>query len=315
MPAPRPARPVLAALPTLLAVALLAVAARWFALRWDAVMAGDARPPVAFAWLVPAALLLGLHAASSVILWRSVLRAVGVTLSGREAVDSFVPSLLARYVPGKIWASAVRLELARRAGARLGAGAGAILWETLIALGSAGLVALVGLREAGRPEAVRAAALLAAGAAMVWVATAMLSRHPRGAAVLHRIGGTEPVRAPAALAPAVGAVLMCWALFAFAHLAIVRAVAPVGLESLPLVAGAVTLAWAGGYLAVVMPMGLGVRDGLLLVLLAPLLDPPGALLFVALSRLVQLAVDGGITAGWLLQRSLRRPAGARPPSA
>lgn len=315
MTAPRVRHPLLTALPTLLALALLGWAAQWFMGRWEAVMAGGARPDVAWGWLVLAALLLVAHATSAMVIWRQVLRAVGSTLSWREAIDSFAPSLLARYVPGKVWANAVRLGLAQRAGVRFGASAGAILWETLVALGSAGVVAYVGLRAQGDDRALRWAAYLVAGIVVAWIATALVSRHPRGAALLHRVGGTDPVRSPGALAPSVGTSFVGWLLFGAAHLAIARAVAPVGLDALPLVAGAVALAWAGGFLAVVMPVGLGVRDGLLLLLLAPLLDPPRALLFVALSRLVQLAVDASITLGWLLRQATRRAAASRPPSA
>lgn len=315
MTAHRARHPFLAALPTLLAVALLGFAARWFIGRWEAVMAGGARPAISWSWLGVAALMLIVHAAASMVMWRQMLRAVGSPLSLRDAIDSFAPSLLARYVPGKVWANAVRLGLARRAGVRLGASAGAILWETLVALGSAGVVALVCLWGSSDRGAVRAAAGLAGGSAVVWVVAAALSRHARGSALLHRLGGDAPVRSPAVLAPAVGTVFVIWTLFAGAHLAIARAVAPVGFDALPLVAGAVALAWAGGYLAVVMPVGLGVRDGLLLLLLAPLLDPPRALLFVALSRLVQLAVDASITLGWLLRQATRRAAASSPPSA
>jgi hypothetical protein len=315
MPAPRHSRPLLAALLALLALALLGFAVRWFAGRWQAVMADGARPEVAWQWLGVATLLLFAHATTALFIWRQVLAAVGSALTWREALDSFAPSLLARYVPGKVWASAVRLDLARRAGVRIGASAGAILWETFVALGSAGVVALAGLGLSGDPHAFGWPLVLVGGTVVAWIVAAVLSRHPRGAALLHRVGGTDPVRSPAALAPSVGTSFVGWLLFGAAHLAIARAVAPVGFEAYPLMVGAVALAWAGGYLAVVMPVGLGVRDGLLLLLLAPLLDPPRALLFVALSRLVQLAVDASITLGWLLRQVTRPTAGARPPSA
>ena len=67
-----------------------------------------------------------------------------------------------------------------------------------------------------------------------------------------------------------------------------------------------------GYLAIVVPLGIGVRDGLLLVLLASLFDPAAALVFVALARVVQLGVDLALTSAWLLARRARAiPAAAR----
>jgi glycosyltransferase 2 family protein len=312
MPAPRPSRPLVAILPTLLALALLAFAGRWFALRWQAVMGTAERPAIAWGWLGLAAFLLMVHASTAMVIWRQVLAAVGARLTWRETLDSFAPSLLARYVPGKVWANAVRLGLARRAGVRLGASAGAILWETQVALGTGGLVAFVGLSIAGEAQA-RTAGWLVLGVLAAWVVAAVVARRASGAALIERFGGAGPVREPAVLLPAVLTSVLGWVLFSLAHLAVVRAVAPVGLDALPVVAGAVALAWAGGYLAIVMPLGLGVRDGLLLVLLAGTLTPAPALLFVALSRLVQLAVDATITGGWLVRQLGRGgAAGAAP---
>lgn len=306
--APRPPKvhPVRAALPSVLAVALLVLAVRWFGARWDAVVGGGPAPAVAWHWLGVAFLLLVMHAGSSLVLWRQLLRAVGSPLTWREATDAFTPFLLARYIPGKIWANTARLVLARRAGVRYGATTGALLWETLIVLGSAGLVALAGLASSAEGNTMRAAVLLVAGTAGAWGVVGVLARHPRGTAILGRLGGTAPVSSPATLAPALGTALVGWCFFGAAHLAVARSVAPVALLDGPLVAGAMALAWAGGYLAIVMPLGLGVRDGILLVLLASLLDPAQALLFVALSRLVQVAVDTVLTAVWFVARSGRR---------
>lgn len=309
-----------AALPTVLAVILLAFAWRWFAVRWAGFAGVVERPPILWRWLVAAFALLILHAASALMIWRQLLAAVGARLTWRQAADSFLPSLLARYVPGKIWANAVRLALAARAGVTLGTSTGAILWETLIALSTASLVAMVGLSQralaADAPfpgddsfssgdASFRSAAFLFVGTLVAWGAVALLARSTRGAALLHRFGGTDPVRRPTALAPAAVTSGLGWLIYGAAHLCIALSLSPVSPVSYGVLAGAVALAWAGGYLAVVMPVGLGVRDALLVVLLAPLLDPERALLFVALSRLVQLAVDSSLTFGWLSARWLR----------
>lgn len=320
-----------AALPAVLAVILLAFAWRWFAVRWAGFAGVVERPPILWRWLAASVALLMLHAASALTIWRQLLIAVGARLTWRQAADSFLPSLLARYVPGKIWANAARLALAARAGVALGTSTGAILWETLIALGTASVVAIVGLSQ--RSLAVEApfpaddsfstgdapfqwAAFLFIGTLVAWGAVALLARSTHGAALLHRFGGTDPVRRPAALVPAVVTSGVGWLIYGAAHLCIALSLSPLNPLSYAVLAGAVALAWAGGYLAVVMPVGLGVRDALLIVLLAPMLDPERALLFVALSRLVQLAVDSAFTLGWLSARWLRpAPAPTAPRSA
>lgn len=314
MPQPRPSRSLIAALPALLTVALVGYAVWVFATQWDRIMTPGARPPIAWGWVLVSLLLLVAHAAISMVLWRQLLGAVGSQLTWRQAIDSFAPSLLARYVPGKVWANGVRLGLARRAGVRLGASAGAMIWETLIALGSAALTACVASLALGGTADLTIPVVLLGAVIAIWGSTALVARHPRGAALLHRFGGTEPVRSPAALAPAVGTAMLGWLVYTAAHVALARSVAPVPIGAYPEIAAGVALAWAGGYLAIIMPVGLGVRDALLLTYLAPLLARPEALLFVALSRLVQLAVDASITLGWLLRQATHRTATAHPPS-
>ncbi len=116
------------------------------------------------------------------------------------------------------------------------------------------------------------------------------------------------MRNPIALLPSIGMSFVGWMLFGGAQIAL--SVAPLGFDAFILIAGAVALAWAGGYLAIVMPLGLGVRDG---ILLAPVLSPQQALLFVALSQLVQLVVDATVTGGgWLVGQVGRRPRGDHP---
>lgn len=303
--------------PPVLTVVLLVIAGRWFSARWETAMAGAERPAITWSWLGVAFVALIAHATTACAIWCQLLRAVGAPLTWREAVDSFAPSLLARYVPGKIWAHSVRVALTRRAGVRMGLSTGALLWETLVGLGAAGMIAIAGLGARGDATAFRSAIGLAAGCVAAFAVVAVTARTDRGGALLARVGGTGPARDPSRLLPAFSTSLVGWLVYGVAHLALARALAPLGLTDLPLLLGALALAWAGGYLAVVMPAGLGVRDGILLLLLAPLLDPPRALLFVALSRLVQLAVDASITIGWLLRQSLRsaRTPATAPPSA
>lgn len=314
--APSARHRVLAALPTLLAVVLLALAARWFAARWDAVASQAARPDIAWAWIAVAFALLVVHAATALTIWRQVLAAVGASLPWREAADSWAPTLLARYVPGKVWAHAVRLTLARRAGVSLTSSTGAILWEILLALAGAGLLALLGFIGRGDGPAMKAAVALLAGAFALWAVAVLVARHPRGGEILRRVGGTAPAQRPRALLPAFLTGLVGWACFGLAHVAVMAAITSIAPADIPLIVRAVALAWAGGFLAFVVPMGLGVRDGLLLLLLAPVVDQPHALLFVALSRLVQIAVDTLLTVAWLATR--RRgvtPTAVAPPSA
>lgn len=283
-----------AAAPTLLAVALLVVAGRWFAERWSEVGAQAGPIAIAWGWLAVAAVLLVLHAGTALVTSRVMLGVADVRLTWGQAADVFVPSLLARYVPGRVWANAARLALGRRIGVSLRSAGAAMVWETLLALATAGTVAALTLRGRIAPALWWAAA---GSAVALFAATIVFVR----------------LRRPASgLFVATVVAFLGWGCFAAAHLAVARSVAAVGLADLPLMAGAMALAWSAGYLAIVVPLGIGVRDGLLLVLLASLIDPAAALVFVALARVVQLGVDLTLTAAWLLARRARAlPVAAR----
>jgi hypothetical protein len=283
-----------AAAPTLLAVALLIVAGRWFVDRWREVGAQAGPIAITWGWLAVAAALLVLHAGTALVTSRVMLVVADVRLTWGQAADVFVPSLLARYVPGRVWANAARLALGRRIGVSLRSAGAAMVWETLVALATAGTVAALMLRGRIAPALWWTAAGCAVGLFAVTIVFVRLRRPARG------------------LFAATVVAFLGWGCFAAAHLAVARSVASVGLSDLPLIAGAMALAWSAGYLAIVVPLGIGVRDGLLLVLLASLFDPAAALVFVALARVVQLGVDLALTSAWLLARRARAiPAAAR----
>lgn len=61
---------------------------------------------------------------------------------------------------------------------------------------------------------------------------------------------------------------------------------PISLTHVPLVIGAAALAWAVGYLSFLTPSGLGVREALLVALLAQLYPLPVAIVSSLLFRLV-----------------------------
>jgi hypothetical protein len=96
---------------------------------------------------------------------------------------------------------------------------------------------------------------------------------------------------------------LAWIVYGSAHWALARSILPVALTDLPSVAGASALAWAGGYLAIVMPAGIGVREGLLVLLLAPMLGAGPVAVLAAGIRLLSLGVDLSITAVWIWKRT------------
>lgn len=250
-------------------------------------------------WLLGGACALALQYLLGFAIWRRCLRAAGALLTARQAADTWVPSLVARYVPGKVWSHGVRVAVARRAGIALPAVSAAVGWEVLLALGVGSIVALVALQGTPVDSRIRSALMgLALTTFAVIMAAQLLARRARVRPWLTRAGLAQPLPAPTLIALA-GAQGAAFALYGFAHWCLARAITPLGAGDLPMITGAVALAWMGGYLAFFTPAGLGVREGLLALLLAPALGAAPVVLLAALSRLASVVVEILLFAAWL----------------
>lgn len=309
------ARLVRAVAPALLSLAVLLLLARVAAPHWHDLRASvsGARPDLTWGGL--AVLLAATHYAIVFRLWKGSLELAGVPLSTRAAADTWIPGLLSRYIPGKIWSNGIRLAVARRLGSPLIPVTGAMGWEALLAIASACAFGLVVFRDWPDPAWRGSAAVvlvltggvlalarytLAQGRFPRWLARSGLRGAPSGGSVL----------ALAALN------LLGWAVYGASVWAVARATSPLSLTAFPAVAGAVALAWAGGYLSIVVPAGLGVREGFLVVLLAPNLGAGPAVLMAAGSRLISFGLDLALTALWMWRRVPRPPSPSpSPPSA
>jgi len=186
----------------------------------------------------------------------------------RSAGRLWFASLLARYVPGAVWQGAVRVAGARAAGTRVGRAVAQFASEQSLACASAALLALL-LIGAGASLPDGLVPALAATAILAIAAPLLLSR---------RMPSVRwPSRAILAMATGHGLLAAGFALFVL------------GWHEGPLAdalafAQALLVAGLAGVLAVFVPAGLGVREGVLAWLLAPLLGPAEALAVALASR-------------------------------
>jgi len=82
-----------------------------------------------------------------------------------------------------------------------------------------------------------------------------------------------------------------WLLTGLAFAVFVRSLYPLPAAEVPLVAAAYAAAYAAGFLSLLTPAGLGVREGVLVVALAPVLPAGPALVVALLSRLWMMAFE------------------------
>lgn len=240
--------------------------------------------------LAQAFVLAGLGA--SVLTWRAALRELGPTIGVAVSAKIYLLGQLGKYLPGSFWALALQMELASRARVSRGTGMAASVLAiavnvvTGLALGLLVLPSVLG----GGPARVAAivAVVVAAGVALTPpVLTRLLAfvlSITRRAQAARRIGW-------AGILAATGWSLTSWASYGASVWILAIAVgAPAG-RSLVFCVGGIALAMTAGFLVVVAPSGIGVREAAIVASLAPVLDRSEALAVALVARLLFTIAD------------------------
>lgn len=277
--------------------------------QWPEVSAAIGEVPV---WALASAVLA---AATAVTIsgeqQRSLLAALGHRVQPAPWFRVFFLAQLGKYVPGTAWAYVAQMELARRKGIQrvtsviailLGAGLTVLLAFVLGALVHDSLDAV--------PTWVQ---WLVVGASALGLVV-LVARPSIVPAVLRRAPGRlrdlglANARLDSLVRPTVWSAL-AWVAYGV-HLWVLTV--PMGLPALagfPTAVGAFALAWVVGFLVVFVPAGVGVREAVLVAVLAPFITAPGALAAAVLSRFLIIVAEACLLAlAPLLRRDERAAA-------
>jgi hypothetical protein len=240
-----------------------------------------------------------------VALWGRLLSNLGASLRYRDTLRLWSFSNLGRYIPGKIWQVVGLATLARDMGVTAGLAVSAAVIAIGLMLCTGALVGFLLLPDLG-PRYLSAGAVVALAAALLvpvarpgWIGGG-LRRLPRSFGQAH-------------IAPIERRTVVQWiGLFSVAWLAhgagfalLAAAFGEVGWRDAVRLAGAFSLAYVGGLLAVFAPGGIGVREGILGEVIASLgTDLPSHVVAVA-SRLWAMAGELVVLAAavWVHRRS------------
>jgi glycosyltransferase 2 family protein len=225
-------------------------------------------------------------------------------------------SRLGKYVPGKVASVLGAVWLLRSRGVAPATVLGAsVLQQALWAV--LGLLAALPLTLW---EPVRREMPLAWVGCLAVGAAGLACLHPRvflamANGLLSRVGVAPltPGRGARLYGWAAGAMVINIGLAGTSLWLIARALFPIDIAMLPLCVAAATLSAVVGYLVLFAPAGLGVREGVMLVLLTPVVGAGPAAVVTVVSRLIQTVVElafGGAGALMLW----RRPAGDKAAS-
>lgn len=248
--------------------------------------------------------------------WRGMLAALGVRLEGGQAYAILATTQLAKYLPGNVAQHLGRVALARRLGADLPRLAVSLVYENAIALLVGALLAALFLLGAPPdavdrwlPSADRRLLLPAtavAALAVLFGLPRLLSWRGRGGAAT-AVSFQLPV---ARIAQAFCVFLINFAVLGVGFGVLLQSLAPQAPVGLLPCIGAFAAAWVLGMLAPGAPAGLGIREGVLLVLLGDAVPPSDGVTAIVLLRIATTLADviHFWLGSWCLVRASHEPA-------
>ncbi len=271
----------------LVTLAVVAFVGRALARNWDQFRSLHVTLTIGPGWIAGSVLLVFLTYVMQVESWRRILAGWGQRLTFRAAARVWSLANLGRYVPGKVWSVAGLVVLAQQAGVEAGPAAASAFVLQAISLGTG--AAVVAAVAPGSAPPLR---LAAAGLAAVLTITVLV--WPRTARRLGRLVNAtaplEPLRPSAVFAGAVLTVLS-WGTYGAAFWMLTRGLVPDTPLPLNAAIGAFTLGYILGVLALFAPGGVGVRELVLIGLLAPFLGSGGAVAVSVASRLLLTVLE------------------------
>jgi uncharacterized membrane protein YbhN (UPF0104 family) len=261
--------------------------------------------PFHLGWLVPAGLLYLAGLSASALYWRWLLTALGQRPPLAATLRAYFLGQLGKYVPGKALALLLRAALMRRAGVSAGLAGLTAFYEVLVTMAAGALLALLLFLAAGaarpglpgRPEITRLWHALRAGDVpdeglsppllFAFCLALLAAFWPVVPAAFNRLAArlSLPFRDPAAVPPPVrlswlaGGLLVLaavvWPLFGLALALALHAVGGAGFPwtaaALAQLTAAMALAYVAGFVVLLSPGALGVREAFLALLLTPAL--------------------------------------------
>jgi uncharacterized membrane protein YbhN (UPF0104 family) len=268
-------------------------------------------------WLIGSGLLYLAGLSAYGLFYERILRSSPARVSLGPALKAYLVSHLGKYVPGKAMVVVVRTGMVVPFGARASTAAIATFYETLVMMAAGGMIAAAGFApvESSHPVTVsvprwgsvelpfyRLAAWIALTLALAFAFLVVPPLFGRLAGLVSLpIPGVGPEDMPEItwrlLARGLFWSAVGWVLLGLSQLAIVRALDPDGTRALlalglwPVVIASVALATVAGFVVAVLPGGLGVREGVLMSTLAPVLGSDQAVVASLLLRLVWVVAE------------------------
>ncbi|NLN76091.1 MAG: hypothetical protein GX139_07245 [Armatimonadetes bacterium] len=233
--------------------------------------------------------------------WRIVVADMGGKMDRAEALRAYLISQLGKYVPGKALVPMMRCALVDRSRSSVSITALSSVYETLAMMAVGGLIAVLTLFAAG----IHRASILVPAAAIAVVFGIVVQ--PFVFQSLVKLIGiplrktSDELVSPVRSRTLIRGIYIESAGWLFLGISLAAAAAAVGspmwdLKGLMLMTGNSALAITGGFVAVVVPAGLGVRTSIIIFTLSPIIGPSQAAIIGLVMRAVQIVSELFISA-------------------
>jgi hypothetical protein len=294
----------------LLGLLVVVFVTRFVVANWDQVRHADLAWRLSVPYLVGGVALVWVAFALLAESWRRMVGGWGHAIGPIEAARIWLLSSMAKYVPGKVWALAGMAVLARERGVPPWAAAGSAVLLQILALGTGALtVATTGIAATGHLgqesglgyRGLLIVAGVAAGLILV------LLWPPVARRLLAALTGEgRPQHTPGASEVGLGIVtnLIAWLAYGAAFWLFARGSLPQVPLTLIESVSAYTASYVAGIIAPLAPAGLGVREGVLILVLRERTGLASALALAAVARLGMTAAEVAAVIPFLLKRRL-----------
>lgn len=235
---------------------------------------------------------------SNMMSWRGAMRGVDVDFPLGLSSRVFFISQLGKYVPGSVWPVLAQIELTKDRGIPRARSATGALVGMAVGVVTSALVSTVLLLTTARD------ALGTYWFVLVIVPVGLISLTPPVLAKILSLVGRIARRdlattqlSWAGLGSSVAWSFLMWVCFGAHSWLIVRDLIPDDVPSYGLMLAAFAFAWLAGFLVIVAPAGVGVREAVFVLALGGALTVPDALALAILSRFLLTIVDalvGGV---------------------
>jgi hypothetical protein len=231
-------------------------------------------------------LLLVLHLPLYGYAWRLILRALGAELSVGKSIAIFSVAQIGKYAPGKVWFTLGRMSMAKNEGIPEDRTMVSVIVELafslLAATGLFGLAVLL-IPRAQIPAAVYLLFVLAP-LSLVAVYPPILNRIIRFTFTRLKRPLFELRMSYPRILRILALYALDWALQGACCFVLINSFYPLPLSTLPILLGGYAMSWMLGFLVLIAPAGLGIREGIYTIILRTVMPEPIAIISALVTR-------------------------------